>query len=209
MIGRLTESVQQALAGGGSVALGLIMLAENLFPPIPSEIVLPYAGFLVGRGQLSFVQALLASTVGSVVGAVVLYAIGHYGGRPLVLRFRWLLRLSEADLDRADRWFDRFGTPLVFGARMVPIARSVVSLPAGWSGMPVWRFLALTTVGTVLWNALLIGAGAALGENYERVAGWVGAYQKVVLVAVLLGLVAAGVWLWRRRAQRRFPSRTG
>jgi membrane protein DedA with SNARE-associated domain len=159
------------------VALAFIMLVENLFPPIPSEIVL-------------------------------LYAIGRYGGRPLVLRFRWLLRLSEADLNRADGWFDRYGAMLVFGARMVPIARSVVSLPAGWSGMPVWRFLALTTLGTVIWNLLLIGAGALLGDNYEQVAGWVGTYQKVVLAVVVVGVVAGCLWLWRRRQHRRFPTRT-
>jgi membrane protein DedA with SNARE-associated domain len=213
MIQQLTDWVQQALEAGGSIALALVMLIENLFPPIPSELVLPYAGFEVSRGNIGFVEALLASTVGSVVGAVILYAIGRYGGRPLVLRWRRVLRVTEAELDRADRWFDRYGPVIVLVARMVPLARSVVSLPAGWSEMPVWRFLALTTLGTAAWNTLLIGGGALLGENYGRLSGIAGAFSDVVLILAIVAGLALGVWVWRRvrrstvthSAQRRAP----
>lgn len=198
MFDQLTEWVQQALQSGGSVALALVMLIENLFPPIPSELVLPYAGFEVWRGNIGFVEALFAATVGSVIGALILYAIGRYGGRPVVLRLRWLLRASEADLDRADRWFDRYGPVIVLVARMVPIARSVVSLPAGWSQMPIWRFLALTTLGTLGWNTLLIGGGMLLGENYERVAALANAFSTVMLVVAVAAVAVVGVWLWRR-----------
>jgi membrane protein DedA with SNARE-associated domain len=199
MFDQLTEWVQQALASGGSAALAVIMLVENLFPPIPSELVLPFAGFQVSRGQVSFLQVLVAATIGSVLGAVILYALGRYGGRPLVLRWRRLLRVTEADLDRADRWFDRYGSGIVLAARMVPIARSIVSIPAGWSEMPFWRFLLLTTVGTAGWNVLLIGGGALLGDNYEQVAAVAGMFSNLVLVLAVGALVAVGVWWWRRR----------
>jgi membrane protein DedA with SNARE-associated domain len=207
MFEQLTNWAQEALSAGGSIALALVMLAENLFPPIPSELVLPYAGFEVSRGSIPFVQALLASTIGSVVGAVMLYALGRYGGRPLVLRWQRVLRLSEADLDRADRWLDRYGSFLVFGARMVPIARSVVSIPAGWSEMPFGRFLLLTTAGTAIWNTVLIGAGALLGENYEQVANVVGTFSDVILAVAVIAVVAAAVWFVRR--MRRSTSASG
>jgi membrane protein DedA with SNARE-associated domain len=202
MFDQLTAWVEQALSSGGSVALGVIMLVENLFPPIPSELVLPFAGFQVSQGRVSFLQVLIAATIGSVVGAVILYALGRYGGRPLVLRWRRVLRVTEADLDRADRWFDRYGPGIVLVARMVPIARSIVSIPAGWSEMPFWRFLALTVAGTAGWNILLIGGGALLGENYERVAAAADAFGNVVLVVGVLAAAAVVAWWWRRARTR-------
>jgi len=198
MFDALTMWVERALSAGGSFALGLIMFLENVFPPIPSELVLPYAGFLVGQGTVSWPQALVASTVGSVLGAVALYALGRYGGRPVILRYRRVLRFTERDLDRADAWFDRHGPKIVFFARMVPIARSVVSIPAGWSEMPMTRFLVLTTLGTLAWNALLIGGGYLLGENYERVGEVAGTYSNVILLVVVAAAVAVLVW-WVRR----------
>jgi membrane protein DedA with SNARE-associated domain len=195
----ITTWAQQAMAAGGSIGLAFVMLIENLFPPIPSELVLPYAGFQVGQGNLPMFQALLASTGGSVLGALLLYLLGRYGGRPLVLRFRRVLRVSERDLDRADAWFDRYGPGIVLVARIVPIARSIVSIPAGWSEMPIWKFLALTTIGTATWNTLLIGGGALLGERYEQVAAMAGAASRVALVLLVAAMVAVGVWWARRR----------
>jgi len=199
---QISTWVEQFMQTGGLFALGLIMLIENLFPPIPSELVLPYAGFEVSRGSVTFVEALLASTLGSVAGALILYALGRYGGRPLVLRFRRVLRVSERDLDRADAWFDRHGPKVVLFARMVPLARSVVSIPAGWSEMPIVRFTLLTTVGSLVWNALLIGGGALLGDNYEQIAALVGAFSIVILVLAVAAVVAVVVW-WTRRSRSR------
>lgn len=199
---QITAWVEQFMQTGGLLALGLIMLIENLFPPIPSELVLPFAGFEVSRGSLTFVEALLASTLGSVVGALILYALGRYGGRPLVLRFRRVLRVSERDLDRADAWFDRHGPKVVLFARMVPLARSVVSIPAGWSEMPVVRFTLLTAVGSLIWNALLIGGGVLLGDNYEQIASLVGTFSNVILVLTVVAAVAVVVW-WVRRSRSR------
>lgn len=207
---QLTTWVEQGLASGGLYALALVMFIENLFPPIPSELVLPLAGFQVSRGTVSLAGALLASTLGSVAGALTLYALGRYGGRPLVLRFRRVLRVTERELDRADAWFDRHGPKVVLFARMVPLARSIVSIPAGWSEMPLLRFTLLTTVGSLAWNAVLIGAGNALGQNYERVAAVVGTFSNLILVLAVLAVAALVVW-WARRARQsdRHPERTG
>lgn len=193
----LTAWVIDTVTAGGPFALGVVMLTENLFPPIPSEAVLPLAGFLVQRGSMSFVPALGASTAGSVVGALLLYALGRWGGRPVLLRWRRVLRLTEEQLDRADAWFDHHGPKLVFWCRMIPLARSVISVPAGASEMPIGRFVILTTLGSLLWNTALIVAGMVLGEQWKTISEIVGTYSTVVLVAVTVAVVI-GVAVWLR-----------
>ena len=197
----LTERATEIVVRGGPLALALVMLTENLFPPIPSEAVLPLAGFLVQRGEMNLLPAVLASTAGSVVGALLLYAIGRWGGRPVLLRWRRVLRLTEEQLDRADAWFDHHGPKLVFWCRMIPIARSVISVPAGASEMPIARFLVLTSIGSLVWNIALIGAGMLLAENWESVSQVIGTYSNLVLVGLVLAVVAGAVVLLRRRAR--------
>lgn len=174
-------------------------MAENLFPPIPSEAILPVAGFLADRGELGFVAAVVAATAGSVVGALILYVVGRRGGRPLVLRYGRILRIDAPQLDRAEGWFARYGDLVVLGARVVPLARSVVSVPAGTLRMGVVRFTVLTAVGSAIWNTALVGAGWWLGHEWERVADGVGAASRVVLVLAVLAAVFVAWRLWRRR----------
>lgn len=193
--------LSETIAAGNGWALAAAMLAENLFPPIPSEVVLPLAGFMVGQGELSLWAALLLSTIGSTVGAVLLYALGRWGGRPVLLRWHSVLRLTEQDLDRADEWFDTYGAKLVFWFRMVPLARSVVSVPAGASEMPFVRFCALTAAGSGLWNTVLVGAGLLLGRNWSTVTHIAKRYTTAVLVVVTVAAVAGG-WLWWRARSR-------
>ena len=188
----------QVISTLGYLGLALLLIAENLFPPIPSEVVLPLAGFVVGRGDLGFLQALLASTTGSVVGALILYALGRYGGRGLVLRYGSWLRVSATELERAEGWFRRYGCWVVLGARVVPFARSIVSIPAGTMQMPLIRFTVLTALGSGAWNALLIGAGVSLGANWTRISGWIGSYSEVVLI-LLAGVAALFLVLRHRR----------
>jgi membrane protein DedA with SNARE-associated domain len=197
--------VRGVVTASGYPGLAALIFIETVFPPIPSEVILPLAGFYVGEGELHFAWAVLAATVGAVAGALVLYAIARFGGRRLLLRHARLLRLREQDLDRADAWFDRHGPWFVLGGRLVPGVRSLVSIPAGLSEMPVWRFTALTAIGSGLWNAALVGAGWALGRNYERVAGVVGPAGTVAMVAIAAGVLAAGAWLYRR-GRRRAPA---
>lgn len=199
-IGQWAADVLGAL---GSIGLLFLMVAENLFPPIPSEAILPLAGFLVGRGELGGVQAILAATTGSVLGAFILYALGRWGGRAVVLRYGRVLRVTETDLDRAEGWFERYGDWVVLFGRMVPLGRSVVSIPAGMLKMPVWRFTLLMTIGSALWNMLLVGAGWFLGANWERVSAIVGSISNAVFLVALVAVVILAIYWFRRPRRRR------
>ncbi len=199
MLDALSDLARDAVVSAGYFGLFAAMLAENLFPPIPSELVLPFAGFETFEGEMVFIWALLAATAGSLVGALILYAIGLYGGRPFVYKYGRWLRVTEGDIDRADAWFDRWGTWVVLGARVVPIARSLVSIPAGMSEMPLGRFAALTTLGSLVWNAILIGAGYQLGANWEDVTNIAERYSTVMKVVAVVAVVLFVVWAIRRR----------
>lgn len=200
MLGDVGQWVLDVIGALGYVGLALLLVAENLFPPIPSEVVLPLAGFLVGRGDLSLWGAIFAATFGSVAGALVLYALGRWGGRKLVLRYGKWLRVSEEGLKQAEGWFRRYGDWVVLFARVVPVARSIVSIPAGTMKMPVGRFVVLTTIGSAVWNTVLIGAGVILGANWQAVSGWMGSYSDVVLI---VGAAAAALFLLLRQLRVR------
>ena len=191
--------VRNTVTSGGYPALAGLILAENLFPPIPSELILPLAGFYVGQGEMAFALAVLAATIGSLAGALLLYAIARFGGRRLILRWSRWLRVKEKDLDRADGWFDAHGGWVVLFGRLVPGARSLVSIPAGLSEMPVLRFTALTALGSTVWNCALIGAGWALGEHYEQVGGIVGPIGTAVVGACALAALVLVLRAYRRR----------
>ena len=200
----MTDAVVGLMRAFGYLGLFLVLIIENLFPPIPSEAVLPLAGFLVGRGEMNFVIAVIVSTAGATVGALILYALGRYGGRPLILRYGKILRVDDVSLDRAQSWFTRYGDWVVLVARVIPLARSIVSIPAGTMQMPIWRFLLLTLIGTGFWNILLIGAGQLLGENWERVSEVAATYSDVAVGLGGFAVVAYGVfYLFRRRIKSR------
>jgi membrane protein DedA with SNARE-associated domain len=197
----VTEWVQDALGGGSYLVLTALLVLENLFPPIPSEIVLPFAGALVEDGGMTFPLAVIAATLGSLAGALILYAIGRFGGRPLLYRYGRYLRLTPQQLDRADAWFDARGDWIVLFGRLIPGIRSIVSVPAGASEMPLTRFIVLTTIGSAAWNCALIGAGWALGSRWEDASAFVERFQTAVIVACVLAVVAGVVWLLRRRSK--------
>lgn len=195
----MTGWIADLIEAFGALGVAFLMVLENLFPPIPSELILPFAGFLVGRGEIGFLPALIASTAGSLSGALILYALGRWGGRNLILRYGRYLRVKEADLNRAEGWFDKYDEWVVLFGRMVPGVRSVVSIPAGMLRTPFLRFVLLTTAGSAAWNTLLLGAGWYLGENWQQIEGFVGSLSNFVLVLVAVALVAAAIWWWRRR----------
>lgn len=200
----MTDAVVGLMRAFGYLGLFLVLIIENLFPPIPSEAVLPLAGFLVGLGEMNFVLAVLVSTAGATVGALILYALGRYGGRPLILRYGKILRVDAPSLDRAESWFLRYGDWVVLVARIIPLARSIVSIPAGTMRMSLPRFTLLTVIGTGLWNILLIGMGQLLGENWERVSEVASTYSDVAVGLGGLAVVAYGVfYLFRRRIKGR------
>lgn len=206
MLDAVTDLARDAVTGGGYAGLLGAMVAENLFPPIPSEIVLPLAGFEAAQGNLALAWSVLAATAGSLAGALILYALGRYGGRALVLRWGRVLRVGPADLERAEAWFDRWGDWVVLGARVVPIARSIVSIPAGVACMRLPRFCLLTAIGSLVWNTILIGAGYQLGANWEEVSQLIARFSDLMLIVTVLLAVAGIAWLLRRRRRPRAAS---
>lgn len=200
----LGDVIRDAMTTLGYPGLALLVALENLFPPIPSEVVLPLAGFFVERGEFRFLAALAASTAGSVGGALVLYWMAHFGGRRAILRYERFLRVGEDDLARLEDGFRRNGVLYVAVARLVPGLRSAVSVPAGIVRMPLPLFIALTTVGSAAWNAALIGAGWALGTQYHAVGDVIGPVSGVIVAVA----AAAGAWWYLRHRRRRRPDAT-
>ena len=206
MLGDLANWVQDVINQFGYLGVALLVVIENVFPPIPSEIVLPFAGFVAQQGasavnatagaaqsDTTVVGMMIAATVGSVVGALILYfvsaAIGPERLRGFVERFGKWFGVKSADLVRAEEWFDRRSVVAVLVGRCVPLIRSIVSIPAGFRRMKLTSFAVLTAIGSAVWNIALIGAGAVLGDQWERVGQYVGVFQWLVIAAVLLLLV--------------------
>lgn len=191
------EWTTQIMEAFGYPGIVFVILVENLFPPIPSEIVLPFAGFMTTRGSLTLAGVIAASTLGSVLGAAALYWLGQWCGREriyaLVGRFGRLLTVSERDVQRSENWFAQYGTWTVFFCRMIPVIRSLISIPAGLVRMNLGPFLVYTAVGSLAWNLVLVGVGAALGTAWPTVTAWVGYYQNVVIVAVAAMLAVIGL----------------
>ncbi|MDX3749288.1 DedA family protein [Streptomyces sp. AK08-02] len=175
----------------GAPGAGLAIALENLFPPLPSEVILPLAGFAASTGQMSLISALLWTTAGSVVGALALYGVGALLGRDRTVAIAGRLPLVRvADIEKTEAWFLRHGTKAVFFGRMIPVFRSLISVPAGVERMPLPVFLGLTTLGSALWNTAFVCAGYLLGDNWTEVTTVVTAYSKVVLAAAALALAA-------------------
>jgi membrane protein DedA with SNARE-associated domain len=197
----------------GYVGVALAVALETIVAPIPSEVILPMAGWKVSQSAAdpsvlepltnlpwNIPMAVALATAGSVLGAVVGYAIGARGGRPLLDRYGRYVGIADGDLDRADRWFDRWGSWAVFFGRMVPLVRTFVSYPAGISRMPMGRFLLFSTLGSLPWNLGLIYAGFVVGENYPQIEAALKPYEYVIY-AIVIGLVLLllGRWWWSKR----------
>jgi membrane protein DedA with SNARE-associated domain len=212
MLTNLTDWVIDVIDKMGYLGVALLVALENVFPPIPSEVVLPFAGVVSRRGGATLPGMIVAATIGSVVGALVLYgiaaAIGPDRLAALVVRYGKWFRITPEDISRAERWFDRRAVVAVLIGRCVPLIRSLVSIPAGFRRMPLGTFLLYTVIGSLVWNSGLIGAGYVLGEEnrWRRIEDVMGYVQYVVVLGIL---AAIGWFVWsrfispegRRRAQ--------
>lgn len=208
LLAPLAEWIRDVVEGLGYLGIAFLIVLENLVPPIPSELVLPFAGYLIDRGVYSPVGVFTAATTGSLVGALILYGLGAWFGedrvRAFVRRFgRWLF-LREADVDRAEQWFIRHGAKAVLFGRLVPVVRSLVSLPAGVARMPILPFVLFTVVGSGVWNAILIGFGWYLGTRWETVLEYI-SFLEYATIALIVFLVLRFVW---RRVRARRLSRS-
>ncbi|MER7482334.1 VTT domain-containing protein [Streptomyces sp. NPDC126510] len=184
----------------GAPGAGLAIALENLFPPLPSEVILPLAGFAASSGRMSLLAVLLWTTAGSVIGALALYGVGSLLGRDRTVAIAARLPLVKvADIEKTEAWFLKHGTKAVFFGRMIPIFRSLISVPAGVERMRLPVFLGLTTLGSAIWNTAFVLAGYFLGANWHQVSDIVSAYSKVVLAVAVVAVAAfIAVRLFRR-----------
>ncbi len=199
----MVEWITNTMNSLGYLGIGLLMFLENIFPPIPSELIMPLAGFTVAQGKLNFGMVILAGVLGTVLGTLPWYYAGKILGEQRLKSWadrygRWLT-ISSKDIDRADRWFDKHADKAVFFCRLVPGIRTLISLPAGISGMHLVPFLLYSTLGTLLWVSLLTYTGYVLGDNYELVEKYLAPVSKIVLITLVIGFI---IWLVRRNMRR-------
>ncbi|MBA2717630.1 MAG: DedA family protein [Chloroflexi bacterium] len=202
--GPVRELVTQIYDSVGYIGVILWVAIESVIVPIPSELVLPFAGFLVGAGTSiepltgqpwSLLLVTIAGTIGSVVGALIAYAIGYFGGRPLLERWGRFLRITPADLDRTDEFFARHGTKAAFFGRLIPVVRSLVSFAAGIARMPLLPFIAFTTLGSLPFVFVLVFAGTQLGANWEQIGDVLKRFEYVILGVIAIAVLA---FIWVR-----------
>ena len=195
----LAEWVMDVISSLGYLGLAALVALENLFPPIPSEVILPLAGFLAAEGVFRLPIVVVMATLGSVLGALILYGAGRWFGerrlRRLVDRYGHLLFLNVRDLDRAEDWFERYGDKAVLLGRIFPTIRSIISIPAGIAAMPLKLFILYTTIGSLAWNSALVVLGWILGENWHLVSH----YTRYLNWVIILTMAAVLLWLiWQR-----------
>lgn len=191
----MSDWITSLIGEHGYFALFALMFLENIFPPIPSELIMPFAGYAAAKGDIHPVAAVLAGSAGSLLGAFAWYGVGHWLGaerlKQAAQRYGRWLTISEADVDRAQRWFERYGDFAVCIGRLIPAVRSVISVPAGIARLGIKRFLFWSAVGTIAWTSLLMGLGYVLGKRFAEVDAWL---QPVSLTIVA---IAVGAYLFR------------
>lgn len=188
----------------GYISILLLTTLENIFPPIPSEVILTFGGFMTTYTNLTIPGVVVFATLGSVIGAVILYELGYFlrenGIEYIMNRYGHILRVDIQDVHQASSWFQKYGYWTVFFCRMVPLIRSLISIPAGMAKMKLWLFLLYTLAGTLIWNTLLVGAGALLGESWEKIIRLMDVYSDVAYATLgLAGIIFIIYWFVRKR----------
>jgi LPXTG-motif cell wall-anchored protein len=187
----------------GYLGVFLMIALENVFPPIPSEVILTFGGFMTTYTDLTVIGVIIAATLGSVVGAVILYGIGYLLNveklEKIIDRWGHILRVSKSDIHKADAWFDKYGYWTVLFCRMIPLIRSLISIPAGMSNMKFPLFLLFTTIGTLIWNIILVLVGAAVGDQWENIVHFMDIYSNITYTIIGLGIILFLVWFFRRK----------
>ncbi|RJO59848.1 DedA family protein [Candidatus Parcubacteria bacterium] len=181
--------------------MGILMVMESMVFPVPSEGVMPFAGFLWYDGKLNFWLIVLASTVGSIIGSLISYFIGKYGGRPFVKKFGRYFLLNEHHLDQTENFFQKYGQKTIFISRFIPVVRHLISIPAGVGNMPLGKFCLYTVLGAGIWNAILTWAGFLLGKSWESIRKYSEMIDYAILVLILVGIAYL---IYRRK--RNLPS---
>lgn len=204
----MQEFIISLMGQFGYFGVFFLIALENVFPPIPSEVILLFGGFMTTYTSLNIALMVVAATLGSLLGAIVLYYIGKILNKERLKKIvsgkvGKVLRLKEKDIDMADHWFDTKGNKTVFFCRFIPIVRSLISIPAGMSEMPMAKFLLYTTVGSVIWNTVLIVIGNRVGENWESILGGFDQYSHIVLILLILIFVLFIVWFYTKKQKKK------
>ncbi|HIR58601.1 MAG TPA: DedA family protein [Candidatus Onthousia excrementipullorum] len=192
----------------GYLGVFLLIAIENIFPPIPSEVILVFGGFMTTYTTLNIPIMILAATLGSLLGAIVLYYIGKIFNKERLKKIisgkiGKVLRLKASDIEKADKWFDTKGNKTVFFCRFIPIVRSLISIPAGMSEMPMQKFLIYTILGSLIWNTVLIVVGSIVGDKWETIVGYLDNFSNVILIIlVIIFVVAMYYWFVIRKKKQ-------
>ncbi|EFR1242857.1 DedA family protein [Listeria monocytogenes] len=198
--------ITSIMADFGYIGIFVLIMVENLFPPIPSEIILTFGGFMTTVTSLNVVMVIIVATLGSVVGAILLYKVASYFGKErltkIVLKYGRILRLKESDIERAENFFLKYGSWSVFLCRMIPLIRSLISIPAGMTKMKMSKFLILTTAGSLLWNTVLIGLGAMLGESWSEIVVFMDSFSTIIYSIIAILVVVGLGFFFRARFKK-------
>ena len=191
----------------GYLGILLLIMIENVFPPIPSEVILCFGGFMTNSTDLTIIGVIISSTIGSVLGAIILYFIGKILNKERLIKIvsgktGKVLRLKKKDIEKADYWFDTKGAKTVFFCRFIPIVRSLISIPAGMSEMPFTKFIVLTALGTLIWNTILTILGNIMGEKWYIISNIINNYATIVLIILIIVFIV-GILLFHKKINKK------
>jgi membrane protein DedA with SNARE-associated domain len=199
--------ITQFMEQYGYIGVFLMIALENVFPPIPSELILPFGGFMTTYTSMTVTGVIVASTAGSVVGAVILYGIGLLLDverlEKIIDRWGHILRVTKEDIYKADAWFDKYGIWTVLFCRMVPLIRSLISIPAGMSNMKFSLFIIFTFIGTLIWNIILVSIGAALGENWSQITEFMDVYSNIAYAIIGIAIIVFLFYFFNKKRKKR------
>lgn len=192
----------------GYIGIFFLIMIENLFPPIPSEIILTFGGFMTTTSKMSILGVIIASTLGSVIGAFILYYIGKILNKERLIKivtskYGKLLRVKPKDIESADKWFDTKGYKTVFYCRFIPIVRSLISIPAGMSEMSIVKFASYTTLGSAIWNTVLVLVGAYAGEKKDIIVEFIDKFSHVILILLIVSFVIFVIWFYKKNFKKK------
>ena len=204
----MQEIILSIMGKYGYIGVFLLIMIENVFPPIPSEVILLFGGFMTTYTKLSIFGMIVASTLGSLFGAIILYYIGKIFNKDRLKKIisgklGKILRLKVSDIDNADNWFDNKGNKTVFFCRFIPLIRSLISIPAGMSEMPMFKFLLYTLFGSLIWNTVLIIVGSVVGENWTKIVGILDTYSHIVVIILFIIVVIGIYFFYRKRSNKK------
>jgi membrane protein DedA with SNARE-associated domain len=199
LLAEISSFIVNFISSLGYGGIGILMTLESACIPIPSEIIMPFSGYLVFSGKFSLWLVVFWGTIGNLIGSVIAYLVGFYGGRPLIEKYGKYIFLSREDLGRAQRWFEKYGSLSIFFSRMLPIVRTFISLPAGIARMSIWKFSFFTLAGSLPWVLFLTYIGIITGENWPKIEVYFRKFDWLIVI-LLIGLFA--IYLWKKLSKR-------